>query len=92
MSRPLRTNEVRQLVLQTFLAMGAAEDCDLHETVLIRDGIYCGHRFAASTLQAVWFSEEDELKFYDASGHVAQILRPSEKLAVEQSSATARAA
>lgn len=54
----------RQHVINIFAEMKST-DTDLCETVLIRDGQYCGHRFSNEDLSAVWFSEENEIKVYD---------------------------
>lgn len=40
---------------------------DIDETVLIREGVYCGHRFSSGNLSAVWFFEEDQVKVYGAN-------------------------
>lgn len=40
----------------------------IQESILIRDGFYCGRRFDAGTHEAVWFMEEDELKISDLTG------------------------
>lgn len=36
----------------------------LHETILIRNGLYCGRKFQAAGYEVVWFVEEDEIKFF----------------------------
>ena len=46
------------------------------ETLLIREGHYCGHRYQASGLSAVWFREENELKFYDTDGGILRVVSP----------------
>ena len=67
---------VRQTVRAQFTDLGC--DCDtLEETILIRDGFYCGRRFRVDGHQAVWFCEENELKIYDADGHVSRVVRPT---------------
>lgn len=40
----------------------------MSESILIRDGFFCGRRFRGSTHRAVWFTEEDELKVHRADG------------------------
>ena len=64
------TASVRALVLQTFAQFGLTADDDLQETILIRDGAYCGRRFDVEQGHAVWFLEEGQLKFFDANGSV----------------------
>jgi hypothetical protein len=40
----------------------------LHESILIRNGLYCGRKFLAVDHEVVWFIEEDEIKFFGPSG------------------------
>jgi hypothetical protein len=66
---------VRHTVRCQFIDLGC--DCDnLEEMILIRDGFYCGRRFRVDGHQAVWFCEENELKFYDCDGHLSRVVRP----------------
>ncbi len=44
--------------------------------MLIRDGFFCGRRFVSDGLEAVWFIEENEVKFYDRDGKVVQVVHP----------------
>lgn len=48
------------------------------ESILIRDGYYCGRRFDAGLCEAVWFLEEDEVKISDPLGQVLGVLRGGE--------------
>lgn len=57
-------HRTRQYVQNLFAEMNS-EDTELCETVLIRDGQYCGHRFACDEYNAVWFFEENEVKVFD---------------------------
>jgi hypothetical protein len=70
----LRPDQIRSLICQTFAEHGSAADRTLRETVLIRDGYFCGRRFEADGLHAVWFTEESEIKFYDRSGAVLRVV------------------
>lgn len=67
-------NSVRDQV-QARLATLGAEDTPPEETILIREGMYCGRRFSIDDFTAVWFIEEGELKFYDQDGTVACVER-----------------
>ncbi len=71
MSDPL-TNSVRNNVRQTVEKYGGDPD-SICESILIRDGFFCGRRFHADTLQVVWFVEEDELKIYDLDGSLQEV-------------------
>ncbi|MFP6674226.1 MAG: hypothetical protein VB878_04035 [Pirellulaceae bacterium] len=66
-------NLVRQQVHIQLIQLGASEEGVLEETILIRDGMYCGRRFFLDDFMAIWFIEEGELKFFDPSGAVAAV-------------------
>jgi hypothetical protein len=65
---------VRDCVLQTFADLGIDASEDLRETVLIRGGMYCGRRFESEEGAALWFLEEDQLKFIGADGSVLRVI------------------
>ncbi len=67
-------DQIRSLICQTFAEFGGAMDRRPGEAVLIRDGYYCGRRFEADGLHAVWFTEEHEIKFYDRAGAVLRVV------------------
>lgn len=69
-----RLDRIRSLIRQTFSELGGLEDQTLRETMLIRNGFFCGRRFDQEGLQAVWFTEEDEIKFFDRSGSLARVI------------------
>ena len=66
------TQRVRRMVHDAFRRFGHA-DTEIDETILIRDGNYCGRRFDGGDLRAVWFVEERELKVYGAEGAVIYV-------------------
>ena len=43
------------------------------ETILVQDGHYCGRRFRGLTIEAVWFQEAEQIKFYDAGGALLEV-------------------
>lgn len=47
---------------------------EMSESILIRDGYYCGRRFKWGDFTAVWFAEEDQIKLFDANGHLIESL------------------
>ena len=57
------------------------------ESLLLRDGLYCGRRFEAEGGHALWFVEEDQLKIFGPDGRVLQVMhnvgqsRPSMRMA-----------
>ncbi|MCA9213476.1 MAG: hypothetical protein KDB27_10450 [Planctomycetales bacterium] len=57
---------------------------DLSESFLIRNGHYCGYRFSYEQISAIWFAEEAEVKFYDESGAIIQVVDLSEGESLKQ--------
>ena len=48
------------------------------ESILIRDGFYCGRRFDLGSHRAIWFLEEDVLKIYSQEGELESVLSGAE--------------
>lgn len=69
---------IRRLVRRTFTELGAAEEFEVTEHILLREDMYCGRRFQAGGLQAIWFIEEDEIKFHAKDGSVAYVMSSSD--------------
>ena len=61
-----RIDEVRRQVREAFARLQVPQPDQFRESILIRDEIYCGRRFEVDGAYAVWFLEEDEIKFYQA--------------------------
>lgn len=74
-----KTEKVRGLIRETFGRLGVAAD-DVRETILIRDGYYCGRRYECDGLQAIWFIEENQLKFHSQDGRVLEVRSAGEAL------------
>jgi hypothetical protein len=55
---------IRQLVKDTLTEQGVRQLDELCETILIRDGFYCGRCFTCGEFRAVWFLEENVIKFF----------------------------
>lgn len=53
--------------------MEVREPDQFRESLLLRKGCYCGRRFEADGAYAVWFLEENEVKFYDTHQSPARI-------------------
>lgn len=66
--------EIRSLVRQTLARHGASLERPFGEAMLIHNGYFCGRRFESGGFQAIWFLEENEIKFYDPSGALLQVL------------------
>jgi hypothetical protein len=74
------TEAVRRQVADAF-NVGGQPAQELRETILISDGAYCGRRFDAPEGHAIWFVEEDQLKFYRPDGSVVQVVEPAAQFA-----------
>ncbi|NND99873.1 MAG: hypothetical protein HKN47_21340 [Pirellulaceae bacterium] len=48
------------------------------ESLVIRDGFYCGRSFDLGAYRAIWFVEEDELKIRDKTGAVVAVFQSDE--------------
>jgi hypothetical protein len=69
---------VRKAVRSHFVELGADVGFQLNEHILVRHDVYCGRRFFANGLQAIWFVEEDQLKIHARDGTVARVLSSEE--------------
>lgn len=67
------TSQVRQLVYETLREYGLPTETVPEEAILLRGGIYCGRRFDAAGFHAIWFLEENEVKFYGPQGLLRQV-------------------
>ena len=76
MPHPQRIDEIRRQVSETFARMEIREPDQFRESILIRNGSYCGRRFEADGAFAIWFLEEDEVKFYRALQGSARVKLP----------------
>ena len=55
---------VRQIVKQAFAERDVSPLGECCESILIRDGYYCGRCFTWGDHRAVWFMEENIIKFF----------------------------
>jgi hypothetical protein len=69
---------VRNAVRTSFIQLGVGKGFQLNEHILLRNDVYCGRRFLAEGLQAIWFVEEDQVKIHDKDGTVARVLTVEE--------------
>ena len=76
--RGMRPRQIRQLIEQTFESLRSTPQRLTRESLLIRDGHYCGHRYESEDLFAVWFLEEQQVKFFSSSGDLLLVLEPAE--------------
>lgn len=71
---------IRGLIRQTLVSLGASDDAQEQESLLIHSGAYCGHRIDKDGMRAVWFIEEDQIKFYGRDGSMLRAMIPSDVL------------
>jgi hypothetical protein len=62
-----QVERVRQQIRATLADMGC-QTAELQEAILVRGGMYCGRRFVCPGGSAVWFIEEEQVKYYNAAG------------------------
>jgi hypothetical protein len=68
------TESVRHLIAGVFHQLRLSDDDAPRESLLIRDGNYCGRRFEADRGHALWFFEEDQVKVFGEDGRVRQVI------------------
>ena len=73
----MHLQQIRARIIDMFATLPESTGEIDREAVLIRDGQYCGHRFISGRLEAVWFFEEDQIKFRSANGSALMAISPS---------------
>ena len=81
MNQISHTDRVRQFIQDLLVHHGASVDMPPRETLLIKGGNYCGHRICLGPFYAVWFVEEDQIKFFGPQG-LLETRSPSRDLPV----------
>ena len=66
--------QIRGLIREKLNQLCGLADMVPGETMLIRNGCFCGRRFQCDGLEAVWFVEESQVKFYDRAGGILEVL------------------
>ncbi|MBL9124551.1 MAG: hypothetical protein JNG90_13030 [Planctomycetaceae bacterium] len=61
-------DRVRQLVIESLPDYGVADSELVAETLLLRDGYYCGRSFIFDSIRAVWLAEAGQVKFFADDG------------------------
>ncbi len=72
MSTVTPVEKIRHAIAEQLTRFGLQRVESLHETMLIRDGLFCGRKFQAENFVVVWFIEEDEIKFFSPSGELVK--------------------
>lgn len=62
--------KIRLVVAKQLSLLGATGTDSVGESILIRDGLFCGRKFQCSGYHVVWFIEEDEIKFFSPCGEL----------------------
>ena len=81
------TETVRDIAARTLAELRLSDGTPPRESVLLRDGIYCGRRFEAEHGDALWFFEEDELKIIGADGRVRRVIHSISRMTIPQRAA-----
>jgi len=69
---PEYSDYIYRLIRETLTELSGTPAQSLHETILIRDGFFCGRRFQWESHTAVWFAEEQQIKFYGPDGALCE--------------------
>jgi hypothetical protein len=72
--RPASLVERIRLLVQRTLHELQLPAQELEETILVRNGFYCGRRYQAAAAHAIWFCEENQLKFYGEQGTLLHVI------------------
>ena len=63
-----KTRLIRQYIRSLMLGLGDSHPHGVDESLLIRDGVYCGHCFRRGGFHLVWFVEENQIKLFGPDG------------------------
>jgi hypothetical protein len=84
--------KIRHAIAWQLNRLGVHDANTLHETILIRHGLFCGRKFDCEGYQVVWFLEEDEIKFFSPVGDLLKASSAGECLHNYESSTSDRRA
>lgn len=73
MDRPSHLDCIRETIHAALTEMGC-DIADMHEAILIRQGMYCGRRFECDAGSAVWFIEENQVKYFGPQGELLKVV------------------
>jgi hypothetical protein len=86
--RPTSLAERIRLLVQHTLEALHLPTQELEETILIRNGFYCGRRYQSSSAHAIWFCEENQLKFYGEQGTLLHVIPNADQQVVHLANQT----
>lgn len=72
---------IRAAIRAQLTALGVSDLSTFNETILIRNGLYCGRKYRCQSHHAVWFLEENEVKFFGPGGEMLRAASLDECLA-----------
>lgn len=70
MTNSQRLEAIRRHLQAWFATQTDGQPWESSESILIRDGFYCGRCFQMPGFRAVWFFEEEEIKVYRSTGEL----------------------
>jgi len=72
---------IREAIGSQLVSMGVSDLDTLRETILIRNGLYCGRKLECQGHTVVWFVEEHQIKFFGPCGNLILATSPDQCLA-----------
>lgn len=66
--------KVRAAISDRLSALGAHDVTSIRETILIRQGLFCGRKFECDGFQVVWFVEENHIKIFGSEGRLIEAM------------------
>ena len=63
-----KTRLIRQYIRSMMSVLGDQSLANVVESLLLRDGVYCGHCFRRAGYQVIWFVEENQIKLFGPDG------------------------
>ncbi|HBE71769.1 MAG TPA: hypothetical protein DDW52_26800 [Planctomycetaceae bacterium] len=92
MSQVIDAEKVRGYAAHTLASFGAKGIEQMHESILIRSGLFCGRKYQCDGYHGVWFIEENEIKFFAPCGDLLVCEDITEAISRFDSPPTRRAA
>jgi len=75
MHHAAKLESVRRRVDDVFRSHGMPDGERFCETLLLRDGHYCGRRFVCEQFHAVWFLQEGVIKVFGSEGEFLESIQ-----------------
>jgi len=65
---------IHNLVASTFSKLGMPPPIDVCETLLVKDGVFIGHKFHCDGGYALWGAGWNSVEFYDQNGRLLKMV------------------